>query len=231
MKPQYSVEDRYKIVMNFISLRGKGQIPIVDFTPLIRYLNDKEIVLLHEIKKTGYEEIYDPNGTIRQPVFPELRVTSNVPHKVVPCISREDAEEYFNWLIWIVTVDEKASDEKRKEAINQLFLFIFALRDKIHVDLNSLLKVSFEWEDRIDSFERELIELKTRLENSNNYYDRKLDELKDDLKDETEKIANVLEKIGNWQKEYQPCLNRLEEEQDGIDRVLNGEKSGKKRKH
>ena len=55
MNPKYSEEDRYKIVTNFIALRGQGKIRIVDFSPLIRYFDDikplKEIKVNESIKR------------------------------------------------------------------------------------------------------------------------------------------------------------------------------------
>ena len=116
MNPKYSEEDRYKIVTNFIALRGQGKIRIVDFSPLIRYFDD--IKPLKEIKKTMKASrgiTYFPiNGFTKEPE--------------VLYYGSEDAEEYFNWLIWILSADEKATDETRKEAVSQLFLFIFALK-------------------------------------------------------------------------------------------------------
>jgi hypothetical protein len=221
MKPLYSEEDRYKIVMNFVTLRGQGRIPIVDFTPLLRYIS--EITPLREIKKTGLEEI-SVEG-IRMPTFPNMRV-SNQSAKVMPCHCREDAEEYFNWLIWIITIDEKTTDETRKEAVNQLFLFIFALRDKIHVNLNDFLKTRFDWERKVIILKNALKEVKGKVDG----IDSDNEDLKGDLEKETEKISEVLERIVNWQKHYQPYLDGLEKERKGIDNALKGEENGKKGK-
>ena len=206
MKPKYSEEDRYKIVMNFISLRGKGKVPIFDFSPLIRYLDG--ITPLHEIKKTGCKEVFD--GGIRMPVFPNTHTASST--KVVPCYGKEDAEEYFNWLIWIITADEKATEETRKEAVSQLFLFIFALRDNIRVNLDDFLKVRFDWERKVITLKNALKEVKVKVDNIERYNDAEHSDLKDNLEKETEKISDALEKIGNWQKYYQPYLDGLEEE-------------------
>ena len=76
----------------------------------------------------------------------------------------EDAEEYFNWLIWILSADEKATDETRKEAVSQLFLFIFALRDKINVNLDDFLKVRFDWERKVITLKNALKEVKGKVD-------------------------------------------------------------------
>jgi chromosome condensin MukBEF ATPase and DNA-binding subunit MukB len=84
-------------------------------------------------------------------------------------------------------------------------MFLFILRDKMNINLDTLLKVSFEWEDRVNEFDRVLVELGKRLDNSERRYDRKNDEL-----------LNVLEKIGSWQKFYEPSLKANKREYDKI---------------
>ncbi len=218
MKPIYSEEDRHKIVMNFITLRGQGRIPIMDFSPLIPYFDD--IKPLREIKKTmSYANRYSLYSTGSPSNQPETFFYSS-----------DDAQGYFNWLIWIITVDEKATDEIRKEAVNQLFLFIFALRDKIRVNLDDFLKVRFVWERRVITLKNALKDVKEKVEYNEKCGEAGLADLKDDVEKETEKISSVLERIGNWQKEYQPYLDKLKKEQEGIDKVLRGDVDGKKGK-
>jgi hypothetical protein len=95
VKPIYSEEDRHKIVVNFISLRGQGRIPIIDFSPLTRYLSDNRIKLLHNLQPTGRQSYIDRNYEAKFVVY----------------YTATDAEEYFNWLISIITGAEKAPDD------------------------------------------------------------------------------------------------------------------------
>jgi DNA-binding transcriptional regulator GbsR (MarR family) len=109
-------------------------------------------------------------------------------------------------------------------------LFIFALRDKIHVNLDDFLKARFTWEKRVITLKNALKDLKEQVEYDNRSNDGEHSDLKDDLEKETEKISDVLEEIKDWQKHYQPYLNGLEKEQEGIDNALKGDSRGKKGK-
>jgi hypothetical protein len=234
MNPKYSDSDRHKIVINFIAKRGQGLIPIIDFSPLIRYFAD--ITPLREIKKTGYEEIYDDDGSIKMPIFPNMHVSSNRTIKRVPCIGGADAEEYFNWLIWIVIIDEKATDETKREAVNQLFWFIFVLRDKIQVNLDDFLRAGFEWVERMNIIDENLASLKSDLQylekgNDSDHFDYNEDHKTiEGLKADSEKMTVILERIRNWQKEHQPYLNKIKKDQENIDKAMKGEPIGKEKK-
>jgi hypothetical protein len=129
MKPYFSESDKETIVRNFLSLRGQGKAPISDFGPIAIYLNEKSIKQLHKVNPTSHP--YRRGYTTEYAVY----------------FDKADAEEYFNWIIAILTGVEKASEDVIKEASDQLFLFVFALRDKMNIGLDSFLKVSFEWEN------------------------------------------------------------------------------------
>lgn len=223
MKPTYSEEDRYRIVMNFIGLRGQGCIPIIDFSPLIRYFDD--IKPLRPIKKTSHRE-YEIATRVTysgQPIDPKVKREA--------CYGRKDAEEYFNWLIYMLTADDKATAEQRKEAVNQLFLFIFVLRDKTPVTLNDFLKARFDWERKVITLKNALKELKSSVEYNDKQNEVAHEDFVNELEKETEKIAKTFERIGDWQQHYQPYLDKLEIEQGTIDNALKGNNSDKKRKH
>jgi len=213
MTPMYSKEDRNAIIRGFIALRGKGEVPISDFRPLVRYLNDAKIKKLCFLKPASMDEVKINGETNYLPVYDE-----------------ENAEDYFNWLITTISIGETVTEKEMDEAQKQLFLFIFALRDRMHTDLDIFLKVRFEWQDRIDAFDRSLTDLKQSFDNSEHYNDRKHDELSENIEAETQKITGVLERIRNWQEEYQPYLNRLKKEQEGLEKALKGVQSGKKGK-
>src|SRR4030042_741757 len=115
MTPMYSDKDRSTIVWRFINARGQGKAPITDFKPITRYLNDKTIKLLHNLA---------PSGT-------RMVNSGRLEFRTVTYYNNNDAEEYFNWLISIVTGAVEASKDTTKEAIEQLFMFIFVLRDKM----------------------------------------------------------------------------------------------------
>lgn len=221
MKPIYSFEDRCKIVMNFIALRGAGKVPIHDFSSLSSYLS--EITPLRPMKKTiDIEDYTDSISGFSGHV-------SNPSAMQKPLFARLDAEEYFNWLIYMLTADDKATDEQRKEAVNQLFLFIFVLRDKIRVNLNDFLKARFDWERKVITLKNALKDLKSNVEDNNEQNESEHADLSDKLKKETEVIADTFEIIGNWQKRYQPLLEKLEREKQKIDDALKGDNIGKKR--
>lgn len=189
MKPYLSEEDRSAIVKHFIYLRGQGKAPIADFEPLTRYLNDKSIKFLHNLEHSGIS---------RQTYHDGIQFKT----QVYTYYNGKDAEEYFNWLISILTGATEATDEIRKEACEQMFMFIFALRDKMTINIDTLLKVSFQWEDMFNSLNRDFVDFQRNMDVRN------------------EKIMDILEKINNWQKTYKPYLKRLKDEQDNLGNVL-----------
>lgn len=179
MKPMYSDEDRYAIVNRFINARGQGKAIIQDFKPITKYLNDGSIKLLHKIKRTG--------TIIKKGNY---AFTIDVVEKAL--YSNDDAQEYFNWLISMVSGAEKVAEGIIKESVDQLFLFIFALRDKMSLNPDVLLIAPVDWEYRLKSLEGKHSTLERRTDARN------------------EKAIDALEKIVKWQKTYQPSLDRLE---------------------
>ncbi len=199
MKPIFSEEDRKKIVDHFILLRGKGNAPILDFKPLIRYLSDDKIKLLHMIAPSGKQ--VDP----RQ--ISNYMTADRTQLKFYSYYIEDDAKEYFNWLIQIITGGIDATDEDRKEAYSQMFMFIFALRDTSQFNLDVFLKVSFEWEDRINTFDQDLVDSKNALTERVTFLERTYDRKNDE-------IIDALEKIRSWEKVYQPYLDDLKQEKE-----------------
>ena len=187
MKPIYSEEERRKIVKHFISLRGQGKVPISDFDPITTYLDNGSIKILAKISQHGRAPRIDYDGR----------------HRVGFFYNNHDAEEYFNWLISILTGAEEASDETRKLANDQLFMFIFALRDDMSVSLDDLLDVSSDWEH----LNRNFMDFQKKTDARH------------------EEMMDVLEKIGNWQKHYQPYLDTLKREQNIVKKGLKGTKA------
>ena len=190
MTPIYSEKDKQKIVINFISLRGQGKVHILDFKPLVRYLKNKRIRFLHKI---------EPTGVVTYPANqPNLSFNPKIAYTTKYFFNESDAEEYFNWLISIIAgaEPEPSSEETVEEAYNQIFLFIFALRDKMDVNIDSFLKVRFEWENWVSTFDEEVVDIKRKMDTRN------------------ERVMDILEKIRNWQEVYQPYLDRIKADQD-----------------
>jgi hypothetical protein len=190
----YSLNDRNAIVRGFIALRGKGQVVIKDFTPIARYLNDGTIKRLCFIRPNALKEMKINNET-----------------KFLPIYDQNNAEDYLNWLITTISIDETATEKTINDAYIQLFKFIFALRDKMNVNLDTFLKVSFEWENWFFCLDHDFVELKQNMEYK---YNRTID---------------VLEKIGNWQKDFQPRLEKLEKIQKKADNFFRGKPNTPKR--
>ena len=99
--------------------------------------------------------------------------------------SANQAKRYFLYLIDVISGAEKTSEDTIKEAVDQLFKFINASRDSIVMQVE--LMTPHNWED-------------------------KLADLQETMDKRNEKIMDVLEKIGNWQKKYQPYLDEVRRE-------------------
>ncbi len=221
MKPTYSEEDRYKIVINFIALRGKGLAPIRDFSLLTNLLSDNGIKVLHPIKQSGVKTALDSKT-----IFAGSYLTE--PPKTVTTYSPSDAEGYFNWLIFILTDVVPATDETKKEAVNQLFMFIFTLRDVMQANLDDFLRAGFEWQERIGIIDEEMATLKGNLDylekhNDDDHYDyNKQSKEIEQLKKDSENMSLILQRIRDWEEAYQPYLDNIKKEQDSLGNVFKG---------
>jgi hypothetical protein len=175
VKPIYSDQERGIAVRNFIDARYQGLAKIGSFNPIVPYLSGQRLKLLQEIGQSGYIHAMGERVGTRYP-------------------TEDDAERYFNWLVSVVTGAEKAGEEIVKQANDQLFIFIHALRDTTVIDKTVQIVKSHDWENRLESFESKLNDIRNTI-------DRRDKEI-------TETLSSILV----WMKKYNPILNAVDED-------------------
>jgi hypothetical protein len=169
VKPIYSDEDRSKAVRNFIVARYEGLAKIASFGSIVPYLNEKRVKLLCKLEQSG----------------------ENLGNKFY---IEDDAETYFEWLTSVVTGAESASEDIIKQANDQLFIFILALRNDTGIDEHVKLVEPYNWE-------RQLTYIANSIADS-----QKATEKRD------EQITTILERIFQWMKEYRPTLDEVKKD-------------------
>jgi len=177
VKPIYSDEDRSKVVRNFIIARYEGLVKIESFDSILPYLDEKRVKLLYDLKQSGTR-------------------TYSYTVKEERCYTAEDAETDFDWLISVVTGAESTSEDTIKQANDQLFIFILALRDCTEIDEHVKLVEPYNWERNLASIAKSLSDFQSYEEK------RDLD------------ICNVLTKIHELVKSYHAILTEMTKDYD-----------------
>lgn len=177
MKPIYSDEDRSKAVKNFIAARYQRLVKIQSFEAIRAYLNEKRVRVLCTLKRSGIDR--DDHGDIVERFY-----------------DLDDVATYFDWLTHVVTGAENASEDTIKEATNQLFIFILALKDNTEMDDHVRIVEPYNWECRLDSIAKSLSDFQSNEE-------------KRDLE-----ICNILTKIHELVKRYHMILVEMKRDYD-----------------
>jgi hypothetical protein len=132
MKPLFSDDERIKAVKNFVVARYQGLAKIISFMTIVPYLNENRIEMLKPLRKSGL-------GAMEY--------------------ASADAQEYFEWLVAVVTGAEDASQDIVKQANDQLFQFIYVMRDSIQMDRNVQLLTPYNWQALFTSFDERLTDM------------------------------------------------------------------------
>jgi len=169
VKPLFSDDERIRAVKNFIVARYQGLADINSFNAIVPYLREHRIKILHPsiAKKYALSGAFSPIS---------------------------DAEEYFEWLVAVVTGAESVSEDIVKQANDQLFQFIHVMRDSIRMDRKVQLVAPYDWQALFTSFDERLTDMQRIIDRGD--------------KD----IAETLSKILQWMKKYNPLLDTLDKE-------------------
>lgn len=174
----FSEQERNTAIKNFIVGRYHGSVKISTFEAMVPYLEEKRINLLYDLKHGSYS--YGKGYYIEN-----------------------DAEEYFEWLISVVTGARKTSENIIKQANDQLFIFIHTLRDDTKMDNRVTLLVRYNWEEKVG----QLI--------------KKFDAFQSKINTRDEKLTHLFTQILEWMKEYRPLLDEVKKDYgDKLGRVL-----------
>jgi len=187
MESILSNQDRSVAVRNFMHAKFQGNVKITSFSPLTEHIEKKRVELLYELEKSGKKY---------------AEYTSYV---IGYYYTNEDAETYFDWLIAVITGVKKVSKDVIGKAIDQLFFFIYLLRDDMVFKQHIELVMPYEWEDKLSTFEKKLTNIHNRL----------------DKRDKD--ITDILGKINNWMQYYGAVLDEIKKEQKQLKKVRKNE--------
>ena len=174
MKPIYSDEERNKIVRNFIMARYEGLVKIRSFGAIVPYLEERRVKLLYDLGQSGF-----------------ILVTESYKDTPKKYYIESDAKEYFDWLTSIVTGAQNAPESAIKEANDQLFIFILALRNDTDIKDRVKLIEPYNWERDLNLIAERLVTFQEKT----------------DKRDKD--ITAVLSSILIWMKKYNPTLNAV----------------------
>lgn len=209
MSPLYTDDQKKAVVARFIYERGNKKADIVDYAPIKDCITEKRITLLYALAKSGSQ-------------FDSL-------HNIIRFYTNGDAQTYVEWLISAIsgTLEEPVTEDVFKKAVNQLFMFLFNLSGTLqsNVDLFVPCRVNDELEEKLKGYDKSLSSLDLHM----NIARERIKQTEARVDRMNEQIIDALEKIGKWQKEYQPYLDDLKTEQEKIGKAFKGNINAKKR--
>ncbi len=150
LSSKVSYEERKQAVRNFVVACYHNQIHIKTYHRLAKFLSEDRIKLLCSLNKSGELKHYSDYGT-------RLIRTDR-------WYTDEDAEKYFEWLIAVVNDTEDVNEDIVKQAYNQLFRFLYVMRDDMERDKNVQLIAPYDWQSLFTGWDRELVHIKNDLE-------------------------------------------------------------------
>jgi hypothetical protein len=131
---------RQQTVRNFIIACLNNQARIKSFETLTSFLNNDRINLIFKLKQSGKHT--DGYGRILETFY-----------------TNADAEMYFEWLVAVVNETEEATDDLRKKATDQLFRFLYLMRDDIERSKNYQVIEPYDWQRLFMSFDERLTDM------------------------------------------------------------------------
>jgi len=151
LKPsaKLSFEEKKQAVRNFIAESLNNQIRIKTYYRLTKFLNAGRVNFLSKVDMTGEYEKYDPIRHV---------------NKKFRCYSDWDAERYFEYLVSVVNETEEEKDEVVKEAYNQLFRFLYVMRDDMEREKNVQLIAPYDWQNLFLSFDERLTDIERKID-------------------------------------------------------------------
>ncbi len=140
---------------------------------------------------------------------------ANYSSKTTYYYTEGDAQVYFEWLMSAVAGTEEVSEEVSKKAINQIFKFLFTVAGTLSNRAQTELLTPYSLDEEIKEVTQKISEVEKKVDYMNG------------------KILDALERIGNWQKTYQSCLDELKREHQERKKIAKsletGKNDGKKR--
>ena len=155
LKPsaKLSFEEKKQAVRNFIVASYHNQIRIKTYHRLAKFLTDGRIKLLRSLKMSGKETIYSDYRTS------VIRVDQ--------WYTDDDAERYFEWLVAVINETEDVEEGVVKQAYNQLFRFLYVMRDDMERTKNVPLIAPYDWQDLFTSFDERLTNIQRIIDRGN----------------------------------------------------------------
>jgi hypothetical protein len=140
------------------------------------------------------------------------KTLKQVYHYTGPEYPLSSAEQYFNYLVAVVSGTQSVSQDILKEATEQLFTFLLFMRNDIDSDSDPLATVGVE--ERLD-----LIATKLDIISSKQIY-----ELFTHLEARDKKITDILEKLLLLIKTYGPTLEQVRKDYEATAGKIGGKK-------
>lgn len=240
MKPFLTSAQRTKTVYDFVVGCYNQTTKIKDYKLLTQIMNDKpsQIQPIIILEKTGTEPFMDDS----------ISFNKQTKYRRNGLYSDDDARKYMDYLMQIVFGSIPEKDEKKiSQANDQLFYIIGILRDHIDKDKCAAYIMESSWREELEIYEEQLKkqqkDFERRFDELSHDF-KKINEIKEstgDLEEQLQKqqheveqmderIMDVLEKIRNWQKLYEPYLKeelqQYNEDKEKLDHALKG-KQGK----
>jgi hypothetical protein len=155
LKPsaKLSFEEKKQAVRNFIVASYHNQIHIKTYHRLAKFLTDGRIKLLRPLKMSGKENIYNEYRT---------RVI-----RIDQWYTDDDAEKYFEWLVAVINETEDVEEGVVKQAYNQLFRFLYVMRDDMERTKNVPLITPYDWQELFTSFDERLTDIQRIIDRGN----------------------------------------------------------------
>lgn len=147
--PDINDAERKQAVRNFIVASYQNQVHIKTYHRLAMFLSEDRIKLLRPLEMDGRRKVENEYGKII---------------KIEKWYTDENAERYFEWLVAVINGTEKVGDDIRKQAYDQLFRFLYVMRDDMQRDKEVQLVAPYDWQNLFHAFDMELVDIKRTLE-------------------------------------------------------------------
>jgi len=144
------------------------------------FLTEDRIKLLCKLKMSGFEKTY-VSGNFRTEVW----------------YTDGDAEKYFEWLVAVANETEDVDVAVVKQAYDQLFRFLYVMRDDIDRAKNVEFIAPYDWQNLFLSFDKDLVDIKNIVDR----HDKSIVDVLKLLVELVEKNKTLLEKIVNENEE------------------------------
>ena len=183
--PNTNYDAQKKAVDNFIIACLNHHAKIKSFATLTLFINNNRINLLFPLTKSGQSS--DSYG----------RITAE-------WCTEKDAEIYFEWLVAVVNETEVATDVIRKNAYEQLFRFLYLMRDSIERSQNYQVIEPYDWQQVFTAYDEHLNDIRRTIDNR----DKAIVDVLTSLLEMTKKNVALLKSLENeYNTLFQPKSN------------------------